>query len=627
MFIEMIEYRNTNLDEKILNSISLDNFQIETDTGFKPASHIHITKPFTIYELILENGLHLNCADTHIVFDKNFNEVFVKDLTHNSHIQTKLGLIKVKKVIKHNSKVSMFDITVDDDNHRFYSNDILSHNTIMTAIYLVHYSLFNFDRNSMLLSNKGDTTKEILDKIKVIFENLPFFLKPGILKNDVMTMKFDNGCRIIAQNTTKRSGLSFTLHNLYIDEAAHIPENIINEFYENVYPTISSSKISRIILTSTQNGFNLFQELYDAAEAGLNEYIPHKVDWWEVPEHDDAWMKAQVAQLGSEEAFLRQYGTEWMTSDSRLLSPEHIKKLEASKKFFVLREFYELLDLNIDYEKYLSFAEDFDINNTKDKEHFYVFSIDIAEGGGGTSDSSVINMFEIDLIDKSNYENLLPVSIHDFFGLKQIGIFKSNELAISDFAKVLYTILLDVFDIENVKLIIEINTYGNELIKDLGSVFQGDNEFDDECIVKFIHKIDSKIPNYGLKIKNDNKPILAQNFKKYFHIGKIELYEQDTIKECIVYGKDKNGNYKGLGPHDDIVSTCINACEVFKTMDFADYVEEKFDLLSSEIQKEIEAQLELVDGGNDAMQYDLYSIIQGGANTTYSNDKPNFDFI
>jgi hypothetical protein len=75
--------------------------------------------------------------------------------------------------------------------------------TILTGIFLTHYLLFNTDRNTMVLSNNGGTTQEIIDKIKTIMIHLPFFLKPGIRKNDVMTMKFDNGCRLMGKTTTK----------------------------------------------------------------------------------------------------------------------------------------------------------------------------------------------------------------------------------------------------------------------------------------------------------------------------------------------------------------------------------------------------------------------------------------
>ena len=76
--IDHLDYNES--DEKLVESYSLDNIDILTDTGFKPLSYAHLTKPFQIYNLVLEDGYHLTCADTHIVFDTKFNEVFVKDI-------------------------------------------------------------------------------------------------------------------------------------------------------------------------------------------------------------------------------------------------------------------------------------------------------------------------------------------------------------------------------------------------------------------------------------------------------------------------------------------------------------------------------------------------------------------
>ena len=130
--------------------------------------------------------------------------------------------------------------------------------TISSSIFIAWYILFNFDKNALILSNKGATTMEIIDKGKTILENLPFFLKPGVIKWDVFNSKFDNGCRIIGQTTTKKAAIGFTIHLLFMDEFAHIPQNFVETFYENVYPTVSASKNSKVIITSTPNGFNKF---------------------------------------------------------------------------------------------------------------------------------------------------------------------------------------------------------------------------------------------------------------------------------------------------------------------------------------------------------------------------------
>lgn len=80
--------------------------------------------------------------------------------------------------------------------------------TITTAIFLTWYLLFNTDKNLMILANNGTTSEELVDKVKTVLSNLPFFMKPGIIVNNVMSMKFDNGCRLFGRTTTKNTGVS-----------------------------------------------------------------------------------------------------------------------------------------------------------------------------------------------------------------------------------------------------------------------------------------------------------------------------------------------------------------------------------------------------------------------------------
>ena len=89
--------------------------------------------------------------------------------------------------------------------------------SIMSGVMLVWYLLFNHDKNAMLLANVGATAEELMSKIKEIIRGLPWFLKPGIVVNNVMSLKFDNGCRAIAKTTTKTSAIGFTIHFLYMD--------------------------------------------------------------------------------------------------------------------------------------------------------------------------------------------------------------------------------------------------------------------------------------------------------------------------------------------------------------------------------------------------------------------------
>jgi len=478
--------------------------------------------------------------------------------------------------------------------------------TICSSIFIAWYVLFNFDRNALVLSNKGATTTEILDKGKVILENLPFFMKPGILKYDVFNSKFDNGCRIIGQTTTKKAAIGFTIHLLFMDEFAHIPHQYIESFYENVYPTVSASKKSKVIITSTPWGFNKFYEIYTAAEKGVSEYKPFRIDWWDVPGRDEQWMLNEVQNLGSEEAFNRQYGNQFIASSSLLLDPGSLKKLQNRKLQYVHLEMPELAEESLDYKDLLWHPE-FDIEEAKEHHNYWLFSVDIAEGNGG--DYSVINIFQVSPMAIEDFDKVVsPGSMMDFFGLKQIGRFKSNQHPIEDFAKVLYILGFEVFYSENMKMLIEWNTFGSELMKRMETVFPQRNEFDEECIAKFKHRIDARSLSYGLKIKSDNKPILCQNFKKAVIQNRIMVTDADTVEECNTFGKLPNGSYAGQSGNDDMIMSSINASEFLNTVDFTEYVEELFDLVDPEIQTRIEDILDRDLKGGD-LNYDIYDLV------------------
>ena len=478
--------------------------------------------------------------------------------------------------------------------------------TICSSIFIAWYSLFNFDKNSLVLSNKGATTREIIDKGKTILEHLPFFLKPGVIKWDVFNSKFDNGCRIIGQTTTKKAAIGFTIHLLFMDEFAHIPQNFVETFYENVYPTVSASSNSKVIITSTPNGFNKFYDIYSSAEKGLNEYSPFRVDWWDVPGRDEAWMRQEVANLGSEEAFNRQYGNQFIASSSLLLGADSLKKLQQNQKEFIHKEIPEFEDENIEYAGLL-WDPDFNLDEIEEDTNYWVFSIDIAEGNGG--DYSIINIFKIEIMDEQDWKKITsPGSFVDFFRLRQIGRFRSNEHTIEEFAKSVYILSFDMFHSENVKLIIEWNMFGGELIKRLETVFPQRNEFDEEMVVKFKHRIDARTKNFGLKIKKDNKPIFCQNFKKYITQNRIVIKDKKTVYEASTFGKMPNGTYAGQLGHDDLIMTSINSSEFFFTLDFSDFVEEIYDTVEESLQTKIDEILEKDSKGGN-LNYDIYDLV------------------
>lgn len=116
-------------DRKFIDTIELDEWEVETDTGWSDINAIGMTVEYDEW-LLRTNKLELICADTHIVFDEYFNEIFIKDLRIGDKIITKNGLESVQICYNTKIKSNMYDLQLDDINHRFYTNGILSHNSM-----------------------------------------------------------------------------------------------------------------------------------------------------------------------------------------------------------------------------------------------------------------------------------------------------------------------------------------------------------------------------------------------------------------------------------------------------------------------------------------------------------------
>ena len=533
-------------DEKLIHSFRLKGIKVETDTGFKSVSHIHMTKKFVLYKILLENGFSLECADTHILFNKNMEEIFVKDLSVGDFIQTKQGIKKIIKKEKLNNKICMCDITVDDDNHRYYTNGILSHNTTTSAVFMLHYILFNVDKNALVLANKLRTAKDILSKVKSIFYELPYFLRPGIYKWNEGEIVLDNGCRIVAEATTEKSGIGMTIHCCLLDEFAHVHPNIIDKFYNNIFPTITAAR-ARLMITSTQNGYNLFYRLYKSAEAGENEYAHFKTDWDEVPEwdpekqmfvpRDEEWHRLQVANYGSEEAFNAQFGTNFDINANTLIDTKIISRFNHEAVEFKPRELPGVM-----FAERFYWHPEYDLQQAKND--YFVITTDISEGIGG--DDTVYNFNRLRLNESNN-------SVYT----ETIGFFKYNKVNAEQATLVLKQFCQNYLDINKYLISLEYNLYGELFAKYIIENIEKDpanvHRFNEDVIMKYWNDEMTKY-TLGKKITSKTKQLGTSLFKQYFE--KCEIINRSTLflNQVANFTDSKgNGTYAASFGHDDLV--------------------------------------------------------------------------
>jgi hypothetical protein len=463
--------------------------------------------------------------------------------------------------------------------------------SITSSIILVWYLLFNHDKNAMILANVGDTAEELMDKIKAIIKGLPFFLKPGIMVNNVMSMRFDNGCRVLAKTTTKTSGIGFTIHFLYMDEFAHINPNFIEAFFRSTYPTVSSSKVSRIIVTSTPNGMNKFYELYQGALNGENSFNPIRVDWWQVPGRDEAWKQREIGNLGSEELFNQEYGNQFLSSSSLLLGSNELRKIRRNETEYFWKEIDCLHDSGISYEN-LIWHPKFDLEKCDLPGKKFVLSIDLS--GGGSGDFTVINIFKVTPLPMEVMDRIEEFEDEaDFFGLVQVGVFRDNEIKLEEFTKILQLMCTELFTVDRVKVALEMNFKG-ELLYD--KLMQRDDFFD-EMFLFTKHTESARVLKAGIKYNEKNKMKYCEMLRSLIKGDRILINEKKwTVPELFTFGLNNRGTYSSQSGHDDVAMTLVNLPGLFDGYDFNQIVGDVFDELEDNTYKN--AIIRKLEGGH-----------------------------
>ena len=476
--------------------------------------------------------------------------------------------------------------------------------SITSAIVLVWYLLFNHDKNAMILANVGSTAEELMDKIKAIVRGLPWFLKPGMVVNNVMSMKFDNGCRAIAKTTTKTSAIGFTIHFLYMDEFAHIHPNFIESFFRSTYPTVSSSKVSRIIITSTPNGMNKFYEIYRDAVSGDNSFNPIRVDWWQVPGRDEEWKKKEISNLGSQELFNQEYGNQFLSSSTLLLGSNELKKIKANEVEYEWREIDVLEDIGLPYDNF-RWHPKFQLNDDTLNRNRFVLSVDLA--GGGKGDFTVLNIFKVVPLPKKVIESMDDFQDEsDFFGLLQVGIYRDNEIEVEDFKKILESVVVKLLNPENVRVLLEINFKGELLIDKLTN----NDEFPMEIFVHTKHTESARMRKPGIKYNEKNKMKYCELLRSQMRLNRVIVNESSwTVPELFSFGLNGRGTYSSQSGHDDVAMTIVNLSGMFESSDFYELIGELYDDLGESTYRDlIDLKLEEAsDSGEGTKEGGFYS--------------------
>ena len=579
--IEKYEYRNLNLDEsditkKIIDTKQLSNVNVLSDSGYVPATEIHKTQPYTVYEIRTSSGKTIEGADIHLVYRQTHTEttiindsVWIKDLNVGDYILTKDGPEQVVSIYKAPYKLSMYDLSIDSQEHRYYTNDILSHNTTTVSAFLSWMLIFHADRNILVVANKEDTAIEIVDKITNIFKGLPYFLKPGCINFGKTGLRLENGSRIISSATTNTASIGFTIHCILLDEFAHIPDNIVNNFWRSVYPTLSSSEVSQCIITSTPNGTtNKFYDIWSHAIEKTNSFVPIRTDYWEVPSHDDAWAEKMRADFGDEE-FAQEFELQFNINSKMLLKASDLQFMERLCVDFENKPIYGINNKYI-HDENIKWHPKFDPNDIEENDKF-VFLVDLAEGTEDqdkkfknkkqTPDSNTINIFKVvpnSLVNIKKYADK-SCKIIDAFRYIQVGYYECNTEDEEYCANVCSALAYDLMkddERESVRVMVEMNFNGKSFVQTM----QRHPKYYDGTILRTYHTkpVPGEKQRKRLGFKTTaNKEYFCLRGAKLINMRRIVITDTATYNQMKSFGYVK-GKLKGIACHDDMSMPVFN---------------------------------------------------------------------
>lgn len=256
--------------------------------------------------------------------------------------------------------------------------------TTLMTIYALWLTCFYGDKTVMIVANKEQTAINILRRVRMAYEQLPNWLKPGVKQWGKTEVVFANDSRITISSTSSSSSRGETANCLIIDEAAYIQPHIMDEFWNSVIPIISSSSETKIFLISTANGTsNKFYDIYASAERGESkEWHSEKMEWHELPGRGKKWKNNMIESLGSQEAFDQEFGCQFIETGESAIAGSILDRWRKIRKPPIA---------TLDNGHYL-------VWEPPNPTHVYSIGVDVSEGVGEAASCAQV----LDITDLTN---------------------------------------------------------------------------------------------------------------------------------------------------------------------------------------------------------------------------------
>ena len=427
--------------------------------------------------------------------------------------------------------------------------------SISSVAYLLWYAIFHSEKTIAVLANKGATAREMLARVTLMLENLPFFLQPGCKTLNKGSIEFSNNSRIVAAATSGSSIRGMSVNLLYLDEFAFVERAA--EFYTSTYPVVSAGKDTKVIITSTANGIgNTFHKIWEGAEQRINEFKSFRVDWWDVPGRDEEW-KAQTIANTSPLQFDQEFGNTFFGTGDTLINAETLLSLRAKAPQQVLEG--GLLK----------------VYNEPASKHEYIMTVDVSKGRGQ---------------DYSTF-TVIDISTRPF---KQVAVYRNNTISPILFPNIIYK-FAQVYN--DAYVVIESNDQGAVVCNGL----YYDIEYENVHVSSAV-----KSSNIGVEMNRRTKRIGCSGIKDLLEEKKLEIVDEQTILEISTFILKGQSYEASEGNHDDLMMNLVMfgffvGTEMFYNMSDIDLKQMLFEQKMKDIEADV-VPFGIVDDGSEYIE-------------------------
>jgi len=243
--------------------------------------------------------------------------------------------------------------------------------------YALWLMLFHKDRNVLCLATTQETAKNMVTKVRFMFDNLPSWLKIDSIENNRLSLRLANGSQIKAKSSNSDAARSEAVSLLIIDEAAFI-ENVA-ETWASAQQTLATGG-GAIVLSTPYGTGNWFHQTWVRAENAENDFLPIRLPWFVHPERDQAWRDKQDELLGDPRMAAQECDCDFASSGDVVFYNEYL-------------EFYEKTYIQDPLEK-RGADQNLWIWQPADYSRSYLVVADVARGDG--KDYSAFHVIDIE---------------------------------------------------------------------------------------------------------------------------------------------------------------------------------------------------------------------------------------